>query len=142
MLKKTEKESENYIKIKDALDSIKEVTSYINSKKKEFDNIAKMIEIQSKLGRRGLVTKNRKLIFSDENEEKYKRIRDKDNSIVNVKAIYLFSDLFICIAKRKNLGTKVLKMPLKPTTKDKFVKSNSIFVESISQNSFYYGFKL
>jgi hypothetical protein len=145
MLKNTsfETEKEIYTNLEKATEAIKEVAQYVNSKKQEFENLSKMTQIQAKLGMKDLVIPSRTFIKSEERADKIKRIRDKDNSLTNVKSLYLFSDLIICIAERKNIGVKMLKIPLQSTSKDKKKNdSNPIYITKLDKDSLYNGFKV
>ena len=98
LLKHTDADHPDYKNIKQALDSIEEIAKYINEKKREAENIAKISEIQSKLtGRHAPALLSTPRWFITEAPcYLQKSIKDEPRS----GHIFLFSDV-ILVTKKK-----------------------------------------
>jgi len=98
LLKKTDKDHPDYKNIENALNSIEDIAKYINEKKREAENIAKISEIQNKLyGKRApALLSSPRWFITEMSCYLQKNIKDEPRT----GYIFLFDDI-ILIAKKK-----------------------------------------
>lgn len=127
MLKHTPTTSPTFETMKQAAESIAKVADFCNTKVQEIEQNERMAELQRKLKLKvciysfniltnveNLIIPTRRLIRESEVEGDFSRIRGKNKEmIVPIKGLYLFSDLLVCVTKRKKIGIKIIQVPLK-----------------------------
>jgi hypothetical protein len=94
-----------------------------------------MSQIQKKLGLKDLITPSRTLVKYEEKPDIFKSIRYKDE-YMNVKSLYLFSDMLICEVDKGGI-----KIPLQAASNDKILK-NCTSVTSFTIDNLNVGIKI